>query len=150
LISNATGGSASADTTGKVTFTAGATAGNFSFDYTVANDNGQVSPLAHVTVTIVAPENIQVTTFQCKPINATSGEWRVAGSSTVQTNNNIQLYLTASVPADLNTNKLGAAVPVVAGVWDFKAKPGPACKTPISLRSSATGAKRENIAITIR
>ena len=149
LLSNVTGAAVAptVDATGKVTYTAGATAGTFGFDYTVANDNGQVSPLAHVTVTVVNPEVIQITTSQCKVINATSGEWRVAGTSTVQTNNNIQLYLTASVPADLNTNKLGAAVPVVAGSWDCRAKPGPACKTPISLRSSATGATRANIAV---
>lgn len=150
LVSNVTGGTATPDATGKVTFAAGATAGTFGFDYTVANDNGQVSPLAHVTVTVVNPEVIQITGTQCKPISTTSGEWRVTGTSTVSTNNDIQLYLTSSVPADLNTNKLGAAVPVVTGAWDFKAKPGPACKTPVSLRSSATGATRANIAITIR
>ncbi len=149
-VSNVTGGSASADATGRVTFAAGATAGDFGFDYTVANDNGQVSLPAHVTVTVVNPENIQITAAQCKVINAASGEWRVAGTSSVSTNNNIQLYLTASVPADLNTNKLGAAVPVAAGAWEFRAKPGPACRTPISLISSATGAKRENIAVTIK
>jgi hypothetical protein len=152
LVSNVTGTAVAptVDATGKVTYTAGATAGTFGFDYTVANDNGQISPSAHVTVTIVDTENIQVTTSQCKVINATSGEWRVAGTSTVQSNNNIQLYLTASVPADLNTNKLGAAVPVAAGAWDFRAKPGPACKTPISLRSSATGATRSNIAVNLK
>lgn len=151
-LSNVTGGTAVADnTTGKVTFTAGAAAGNFGFDYTVANDNGQVSPTAHVTVTVVNPENIQITTSQCKVVSTSAGEWRVAGTSSVQTNNSIQLYLTASVPADLNTNKLGTAVPVVAGVpngtWEVRLRPGPACKTPISLISSATGAKRENIAV---
>jgi hypothetical protein len=150
-LSNVTGGTAAADATGKVTFTAGATAGNFGFDYTVANDNGQVSPTAHVTVTVVNPENIQITTSQCKVISTTAGEWRVAGTSSVQTNNSIQLYLTASVPVDLNTNKLGAAVPVVAGApngtWEVRLRTGSACKTPISLISSATGAKRENIAV---
>ncbi|MGZ8237455.1 MAG: Ig-like domain-containing protein [Methylobacter sp.] len=152
LVSNVTGTAVAptVDAIGKVTYTAGATAGTFGFDYTVANDNGQVSPSAHVTVTIVNTENIQVTTSLCKVINATSGEWRVSGTSTVQSNNNIQLYLTASVPADLNTNKLGAAVPVAAGAWDFRAKPGPACKTPISLRSSATGATRANIAVNLK
>jgi hypothetical protein len=149
LVSNVIGTAVAptVDATGKVTYTAGATAGTFGFDYTVANDNGQVSPLAHVTVTVVNPEVIQITTSQCKVINATSGEWRVTGTSTVQTNNNIQLYLTASVPADLNTNKLGAALPVVTGSWNLQLKPGPACKTPISLRSSATGATRANIAV---
>jgi hypothetical protein len=154
LVSNITGGTATPDATGKVTYTAGATAGTFGFDYTVANDNGQVSPLAHVTVTVVNPEDIQITASQCKPISSTSGEWRVAGTSTVQTNNNIQLYLTASVPADLNTNKLGSAVPVVPGApngtWELRLKPGPACKTPVSLRSSATGATRANIAVSAR
>ena len=80
-----------------------------------------VSPLAHVTVTVVNPEVITITTSQCKLINATSGEWRVSGTSTVSTNNNIQLYLTASVPADLNTNKLGAA-PVAAGRMGLQGK----------------------------
>jgi len=156
LVSNVTGTAVAptVNAAGKVTYTAGATAGTFGFDYTVANDNGQVSPLAHVTVTVVNPEDIQITASQCKPISTTSGEWRVAGTSTVQTNNSIQLYLTASVPADLNTNKLGAAVPVVAGVpngtWELRLKPGPACKTPISLRSSATGATRANIAVSAR
>lgn len=154
LVSNVTGGTATADATGKVTFVAGATAGNFGFDYTVANDNGQISPLAHATVTVVNPEVIQVTSTQCKRINATSGEWRVTGTSSVQTNNTIQLYSTASVPTDLNTNRLGVAVPVVAavpaGTWEYRAKPGPACVSPVSLRSSATGATRANIAITIR
>jgi hypothetical protein len=154
LVSNVTGGTAVADAAGKVTYTAGAAAGTFGFDYTVANDNGQVSPLAHATVTVVNPEVIQITGTQCKVINATSGEWRVTGTTTVQTNNSIQLYQTASVPADLNSNKLGAAVPVVAGApagtWEYRAKPGPACKTPISLRSLATGATRANIAIAIK
>ncbi len=158
-VSNITGGTASVNTAnGQVTFAAGATAGTFGFDYTVANQAvGTAAPQissAHVTVTVVNTENIQVTAFQCKPINATSGEWRVAGTSSVQTNNSIQLYSTASVPADLNTNKLGGALPVIAGIpngtWEYRAKPGPACISPISLRSSATGATRANIAITIR
>jgi len=150
-VSNITGAATppTVDATGKVTFAAAETAGNFGFDYTVANDNGQASALAHVTVAVVAPENITITSATCK-----TGEWRVRGTSSVQTNNSIQLYLTATVPADLNTNKLGAAVPVLAGVpdgtWDFRLKPGPACKTPISLRSSATGAKRENIGVSIQ
>ncbi|WAK00874.1 Ig-like domain-containing protein [Methylobacter sp. YRD-M1] len=153
MLSNVTGGTAAADTSGKVTFTAGAAAGNFGFDYTVANNNGQVSPTAHVTVTVVNPEDIQITRSQCKAISATAGEWRVGGTSSVQINNSIQLYLTASVPADLNTSQLGAAVPVVAGApdgtWEVRLRSGPACKTPISLISSATGAKRENIAVAL-
>jgi hypothetical protein len=150
-VANVTGGTAAADATGKVTFTAGTATGNFGFDYTVANDNGQISPTAHVAVTVVNPENIQITASQCKVISTTAGEWRVAGTSSVQANNSIQLYLTASVPADLSANKLGAAAPVVAGVpngtWEVRLRPGPACRTPISLISSATSAKRENIAV---
>ncbi|TAK59660.1 hypothetical protein [Methylobacter sp.] len=153
-LSNITGGTATAGANGQVTYTAGATAGTFGFDYTVANDNGQVSQPTHATVTVVNPEVIQITGAQCKIMSATSGEWRVAGTTTVQTNNNIQLYQTASVPADLNSNKLGAAVPVVAGApvgtWEYRAKPGPACKTPISLRSLTTSATRANIAVTIK
>lgn len=148
IVSNVTGGTTTPDGTGKVSFAAGATAGNFGFDYTVANSNGQVSPSTHAAVAVVNPENIQISRSTCRPISTTSGEWRVTGTSSVLINNSIQLYKTASVPADLNTNKLGAAVPVAAtGAWEYRAKPGPACVTPISLRSSATGATRSNIAV---
>jgi hypothetical protein len=153
-LTNITGGTVTNDNLGQVTFSAGATAGNFGFDYTVANTNGQRSQPAHVTVTVIDPENIQISTSRCRVINATSGEWRVEGTSSVQTNNTIQLYLTATVPADLSSNKLGPAIPVVAGVpngtWKFREKSGPACRTPISLISSATNAKRENIAVNVK
>jgi hypothetical protein len=154
-VSNVTGGTASVNpANGQVTFTAAASAGTFGFDYTVANTplNNQTpqSSSGHATVTVVNPEVIQITGSQCKVISSTSGEWRIAGTSSVQSNNNIQLYLTASVPADPNTNKLGPASPVVAGAWEYKAKPGPACRTPISLRSSATGATRSNIAVALK
>jgi FtsP/CotA-like multicopper oxidase with cupredoxin domain len=55
LVNNVSNGTVSVDaTTGNVTFTAGATAGTGSFDYSVANANG-TSSLAHVTVTITPP-----------------------------------------------------------------------------------------------
>jgi hypothetical protein len=91
-----------------------------------------------VTVNAI-PETITIKAAQCKVINATTGEWLVQGTTTIATNNSIQLYSTATVPAVLTSNTLGSAVPDAKGLWQFLAKPGPACKTAISLRSSATG-----------
>lgn len=103
-----------------------------------------------VTVTAAISETITATKSQCKRISATAGEWLVQGTSTISTNNSIQLYSTATVPVDLTGNKLGAAAPVVKGAWQFQAKPGPACTTPISLRSTAAGKVLENIAVTVQ
>ncbi|MGR9116035.1 MAG: Ig-like domain-containing protein [Gammaproteobacteria bacterium] len=133
ILSNMTGGiSATVDpNTGQVTYTADTTSGDFGFDYTVANTNGQTSQTSHVAVTIVDPEIILITSTQCKARSATEGEWRIRGTSSVADNNFIQLYLTPAFPADLNSNKLGDPVPVIAGIpdntWDLQLKPGPAC-----------------------
>lgn len=103
-----------------------------------------------VTVTAAISETIGITKSQCKRINATSGEWLVQGTSTNSTSNNIQVYSTTSVPVDLASNKLGAAVPVAKGSWQLQLKPGPTCTAPISLRSTATGTKLEGIPVNIQ
>jgi probable HAF family extracellular repeat protein len=105
-----------------------------------------------VTVTAPVPpppsETVGVSLAQCKVISATAGEWLVQGSSSIVTNNAIQLYATATVPADLAAGKLGPAATVNAkGQWQFLAKPGPACTSPISLRTSASGTTRGNISV---
>jgi hypothetical protein len=106
-----------------------------------------------VTVNPAVTETITLTSgkVQCKRINATSGEWLVQGTSSVTANNRIQLYLTGVVPADLASNTLGASVPVSTngGSWQFQAKPGPACTSPISLRSTV-GTVKENVAVTVQ
>lgn len=113
--------------------------------------------IQQVTVVIPTPtptptvsETIAISKAQCKRINATSGEWLVQGSSSNSTNNSIQLYSSASVPVDLTSNKLGAAVTVAKGAWQFQAKSGPACISPISLRSTASGKVLGNIAVTVQ
>lgn len=108
------------------------------------------SCVQQVTVNAAVTEAISVSgKVQCKTINATSGEWLVQGSSTISTNNRIQLYRTATVPADLASNTLGASVLVSGGAWQYQAKPGPACTTSISLRSTA-GTVRNNIVVTVQ
>lgn len=107
--------------------------------------------LQQVTVNAAITETINVIRSQCKRISATSGEWLVQGTSSIVTNNTIQLYSTAAVPTDLTANKLGAALTVSSkGDWQYQAKPGPACATPISLRSSATATQKPNVAVIVQ
>ncbi len=109
------------------------------------------SCLQQVTVNAAITETFSITRSQCKRINATSGEWLVQGTSSIRTNNTIQLYSTSTVPVDKTANKLGAALTVsTQGAWQYQAKPGPACVTPISLRSSASGTERGNIAVIVQ
>ena len=118
----------------------------------IAGNTGSVSfavTVANQIVPVPVSETIAVTRSACKRINATSGEWLVQGTSTNSINNSIQLYSTATVPADLTSNKLGGAVPVAKGAWQYQAKPGPACTTPISLQSAA-GKVLGNIAVAVQ
>jgi hypothetical protein len=129
--------------TGKITFTAGPAAGVVTFAYTVANTNGQVSAPATVTVTVVAPENLQFTA-KCQ---RSSNTWDVRGTSTVSDGNSVQLFLTGTVPAAPTASQLlGTPQPVAAGAWRLQLKNGPSCRTPISAMS-ALGTKRENVAV---
>jgi hypothetical protein len=129
---------------GKINFTAGPAAGSVTFAYTVANTNGQVSAPATVTVTVVAPENLQVQTAKCQ---RSSNTWDVRGTSTVTDGNSVQLFLTGTVPAaPTPAQRLGTPQPVAAGAWRLQLKGGPACTTPISAQSTL-GTKRENIAV---
>ncbi|MFL5263877.1 MAG: Ig-like domain-containing protein [Anaeromyxobacteraceae bacterium] len=130
--------------TGRIAFTAGATAGPVTFSYTVASKTGQVSAPATVTVTVVAPENLQVQTAKCQ---RSSNTWDIRGTSTVSDGNSVQLFLAGTVPAaPTAAQRLSSPLPVVAGAWRLQLKGGPACTTPISALSTL-GAKRENIAV---
>lgn len=103
-----------------------------------------------VTVTAATvKETIVVSRAECKRISASSGEWVVQGSTSITNNNSIQLYSTATVPADMTSNKIGAAVPDAKGAWQFQAKPGPTCTSPISLRSAA-GTGLGNIGVAVK
>jgi ribosomal protein S11 len=109
------------------------------------------SCLQQVTVTAAISETIGLTTSQCKRVTATTGQWNVQGTSTNSISNAIQLYVTATVPASpFTASTLGAAVPVASGKWLFQTNTGPACTTPISLRSSAAGIVKENILVAIQ
>ena len=111
-----------------------------SFTVTVANLN-----------LIVTQPAVSVTRAECTRVSATTGDWLIEGSSSISTNNQIQLYSTATVPLNLNSNTFNAPVPVINGIWQSFQQSGKACtSTPISLRSSATGNKLENISVTVR
>ncbi len=113
-----------------------------------------VTPPVVVNPTLVDPtllEIIAVTRAQCTRNSAASGKWLLRGTDTNFTNNTIQLYSMATVPVDLVSGRLGAAVPVVkAKTWEVQVNRGPACMTQISLRSSAEGKVLERIAVTVR
>jgi probable HAF family extracellular repeat protein len=94
---------------------------------------------------------VTVTRAECRRVSVTTGAWLVQGSSSSSTNNQIQLYSTATVPLNLASNTLSAPVPVINGIWQSFQKSGKACtSTPISLRSSATGTALQNISVTLR
>ena len=152
-ITNVTGGTASANaTTGVVTFTAGAAAGVFGFDYTVSNttaSGGRVSLPAHVTVTVVAPEQI---TFAAGAVTCRTrtNEWIINGTSTVLTNNTITAYAAALVPANPTAAQTISSGNVgVGGAFLIRVRPGPTCIPRISFKSSLN-TKRENVAVTLR
>jgi hypothetical protein len=132
-------------TTGAVTYTAGAAAGTFGFDYTVANTNGNLSAPAHVTVNVVTPEALGVTQVTCK---AQKGEWDVRGTSSVSTNNTITLYNTSPAPLNPVSSDIVGTSAVAAGVWRVSVR-GVPCASPVSIRSSL-GTVMNGIAVTIR
>ncbi len=95
--------------------------------------------------------SVSVTKAECRRVSAIAGDWSVEGFSSNSTNNQIQLYSTATVPLNLASNTLSAPVPVINGIWRSFQKSGKACTSaPISLRSSATGKTLENIRVIVR
>ncbi len=104
-----------------------------------------------VTVNAAATETIAITQAVCTRVSATQGQWTVAGTSSMRTNNTVQLYTTPTVPANLASNRLGTPRTVSTnGTWRYATSNGPACVTPISLRTSATGTSRNNLTVTLR
>jgi len=142
-ITNATLGTTSVDTTGKVTFTATA-AGTGGFDYSVANVNG-TSASAHVTVVVAAGEVISISKAQC-----VSNAWRITGTSTVATNNSITFYRTATVPTSPTTaNTIGSATVNSVGAFDFRPTATSTCNSPISMKSTV-GTVKNNQAVVLK
>jgi hypothetical protein len=142
-ITNATLGTTSVDTTGKVTFTATA-AGTGGFDYSVANVNG-TSASAHVTVVVAAGEVISISKAQC-----ISNTWRITGTSTVTANNSITFYRTATVPTSPTTaNTIGSATVTSVGAFDFRPTATSTCNSPISMKSTV-GTVKNNQAVVLK
>jgi hypothetical protein len=151
LTSNVTGGTTSVNTTtGVVTFTAGTTAGTFGFDYTVANTNGIRSAPAHVTVTVIQPEQVAIVAASCR---ISTREWRLTGTSTITVNNAITAYNTATAPIAPTAAQTIGSSPVLANSWDIRVRPGAACPTTVNPRVSlrtSIGTVVNNVPLTIR
>lgn len=145
VVTQGAGGTAVANANGTVSYTAGAAAGNRSFTYTVANTNLQRSNPATVAVTVTSPETITVKNAQCQRQGT---QWQVDGSSTVLTGS-MTIYNVSPVPAAPTPAQVLATVPIAAGKWSFKASSGPACVSPLSLKSTG-GGTRNGVAVTIR
>ena len=108
-IVSATGGGA-VFAAGAVTFTAGNTAGNFNFTYTVANTGGQRSAPATVSITVL-PGNAAIV-INAAEFRTGTRRWDVTGTSTVSgTTVTVRLVRTGAV--------IGTA-PVVAGAWSLR------------------------------
>ncbi|MDD1616319.1 MAG: multicopper oxidase domain-containing protein, partial [Methylococcaceae bacterium] len=138
-VTNATLGTTSVDSTGKVTFTATAS-GTGGFDYSVANANG-TSSSAHVTVVVAAGEVISISRAQCR-----SNAWRITGTTSVLANNRMTFYRTSTVPTSpTSTDTIGSIAVDTLGAFDFRTTA--TCTSPISMKS-AIGTVRNNQAVT--
>ncbi|WP_119154262.1 Ig-like domain-containing protein [Caldimonas tepidiphila] len=133
---------------GRITYTSTETPGTATFAYTVSNTNGNTSAPSTVTVNVLAPDRITVTRARCMQGSRT---WDVRGTSSVTNGNSVTLYSVSPVPdAPTASQILAANLPVDAlGEFRFQVQNGPACVSPISLKS-ALGTKVPNIAVQIR
>ena len=107
--------------------------------------NGQRSNPATVAVTVTSPETITVKNAQCQRQGT---QWQVDGSTTVLTGS-MTIYNVSPVPAAPTPAQVLVTVPIAAGKWSFKASGGPACVSPLSLKSTG-GGTRNGVAVTIR
>ena len=143
----AAGTAAVNSTTGAIAYTAllNQLVGPLSFQYTVANTNGNVSPPATVNLSIVAPEtSINITRARCQ----SGGKWDVRGTASTNSSS-VTFYLTAAVPSlPQPTDLLGTAPVDATGAFQLQVS-WPACRTPISARSSL-GTVQNNVAVTLR
>ncbi|MGB2817305.1 MAG: Ig-like domain-containing protein [Burkholderiaceae bacterium] len=131
-------GTAVANAAGVVTYSVpgGSPLGPQTFEYTVANTNGNRSAPATVTVNIIPAETVTVGTARC-----TGGKWDVRGTASASTS--ITLYRSGNA-----TGTVLATLPVDAtGAW--RLTQNSACVSPISARTSA-GTVRNQIIVTIK
>lgn len=124
-------------TTGAVSFTAGATAGVFGFDYTVANTNGRISNTAHVTVNVVSPnEVLAVAQAECR---RSKNRWRVSGTSNITTAHTVDLLTTDRVL--IGSSPVDALGAFAIDVISSQPCPGAAGTTSTATLRSSIGPK---------
>jgi hypothetical protein len=112
-----TGGTATVDAAGNVTYTAGAAQGTFGFQYTVANTlatGGQRSAAAAVSITVIAAQD-QLTIAQAR-FRTGIRRWDVNGTSTVSTAN----VVTVTLFRDTQAIGVVGTAPVVGGTWTLQ------------------------------
>jgi hypothetical protein len=145
-------GNATANANGTITYTAGATTGPATFQYTVANTNGNVSPIpATVTITVTNPQTVTVTLAQYK--GGPNPEWRVDGTtSPVLPNTVITVRLFSG--AGVLKGTVGTATADAVGAWRIRLK---GAGLPVALNgdtvratSSIPGSIQGTLAVTVR
>jgi hypothetical protein len=133
-VTNVTGGTATVNATGTVTFVAGTATSNTSgFDYTVANASGIRSASARVSVPVIN-ETIAFTKTQCK-----NSSWRITGTTSVP-NTRMTFYRTNTVPAaPTAAQTIGSITADNLGAFDFRGA-GSCTTTPTANRMSIQSA----------
>ncbi|MCX7084104.1 MAG: HYR domain-containing protein [Methylococcales bacterium] len=114
-----------------------------------AADAAGLSASCTQSVQVIAPvvERVLVTKAQC---TRATNQWSIQGTSSLATTNAVQLYATATVPTNLTTSKIGAAVAVTKGAWLLNSAANAAtCTSAISLKTTA-GTVLNNIAVTLK
>ena len=109
-----------------------------SFAYTVADDDGAVSNAATVTVTVNPPPPADVLTVTQANYNPGPKRWRVNGTATVTTNNQITIYNSPTVGGQI----IGVATVQPDGTWSYSEANHPVApnaSNEISIASSASG-----------
>jgi len=145
IASPATGGNAISNGDGTVTYTAPATAGMYTFGYTIADNLGGVSGLAVVTVTVnAAPDTLGVGRAQCR---TRKDEWRVDGTSSILTPHSVSVFAGSTVAG----GTLIAANLAVDnfGEWKMSKKNVSAACVPIISIESSLGGKLEGVNVNV-
>lgn len=136
IVSLPTSGDAVPNPNGTITFSpAPGSSGNITFDYTVSDNSGLASNPATVTVNVVSPDTLTITTASFR----TTGEWRIRGTSTIPGPGNT---ITIHNGPDLTSPVLGTIAVDALGAFDFRLKnsaitPGPT--NTISIESTKGG-----------
>ena len=114
-------GTATPNANGTVTYSpAAGYTGPDSFTYNVKDNSGAASNNALVSITVTAPATETITVTR-KEYTLNGSKWRIDGSTTARiTGEQMMIFNSATVPADIVANPPIATVPVaVGGTWTW-------------------------------